>query len=126
VNDKRCLLCPEPPEDNHHVTGRGPDGRYLDPKLVGPLCHDCHELVEEDNTAGAPDHASTETFLGSLELRLSRTAGFVGRVAATLPDPFATLFAWLASHLARWASRLHDSLAALDQNAPQWRTIPGV
>ncbi len=123
---ERCLLCPDSPEDGHHVTGRDRDGRYLDPKLTGRLCHSCHELVSDDEHTAATQDAVSDTFLGGLELRLSRSASFVGRVAQAVPEPFATFFGWLATHLAGWASRLRASLAALDQNAPGWRAIPGV
>src|SRR5271154_2787479 len=121
MND-RCLLCPDPSDDRHHVTGRDANGHYLDPKLTGPVCHSCHELVGEDwNTADVPDSAAADTFLGSLELRLPRTASFGGRVAEVAPDPLSTFLAWLATHLAAWANRLRGSIDALDQNAPGWR-----
>ena len=127
MSDERCLLCSEPPEDNHHVTGTDAGDAYLDPGLTGPLCHDCHELVGDDaHTAGMPTPETTDTFLGSLKLRLSRTASFVGRVAECLPEPFASFFALLATHLARWAARLHDSITVLDENLPQWRGLAGV
>jgi hypothetical protein len=123
----RCLLCLDPPEDGHHVTATGDDGRYLDPKFTASVCHSCHELVGDDlNTIGTPRGATTDTFLGSLELRLTRTAAFVGRVAEAAPEPFATCLGWLAAHLERWASGLRTAIGALDQNAPTWRTIPGV
>jgi hypothetical protein len=123
----RCLLCPAPAEDRHHLTGRGDDGRYLDPKLSGPVCHDCHELCGDDlNTIASSTPGSSDTFLGSLELALSRTGAFVGRCSQAFPEPLATLLALLAEHLVTWASRLRASLAALDQNAPGWRAIPGV
>jgi hypothetical protein len=123
----RCLLCPEPPEDGHHVTATDARGSYLDPEFRGGLCHSCHELAGDDiNTVGTPPGASSDTFLCSLELRLARSAAFVGRVAQAAPEPLDSFLAWLATHLARWTSRLHASITALDENAPGWRAIPGV
>jgi hypothetical protein len=123
----RCLLCLEPSDDRHHLTGCDADGERLDPELTGRLCHSCHELAGDDmNTAGIPDRPAADTFLSSLELRLSRTASFLGRVAEATPDPLRGFLACLARHLAEWARRLRTSIGALDQNAPGWRKIPGV
>jgi hypothetical protein len=122
-----CLLCPGPSDDRHHITATDASERYLDPELTGRLCHSCHELAGDDvNTVGTPPGSSSDTFLGSLELRLTRTAAFVGRAATAAPDPLATFLRWLATHLARWARGLRTSLEALDKNVPGWRAIPGV
>jgi hypothetical protein len=114
-------------EDGHHVTGRDAKETYVDPTFKAPLCHSCHELVGEDwNTIGVQDASAAETFLDSLELRLTRTASFIGRVAEPGPEPFRTFLLALAVHLAAWATRLHEVIAALDQYLPAWRTTPGI
>jgi hypothetical protein len=107
-----CIICGAPAEAPHHVTWRGAAGAYLDPEFRAPLCHSHHEFVGEDRWTGegtAPNRS--ETFLDSLELRLGRTAIFVGRVAESLPEPLATLLASLAEHLARWAAELAEYIA---------------
>jgi hypothetical protein len=39
----RCLDCgASGPVELHHVTGRGDDGKYLDPEWAWPLCTSCH------------------------------------------------------------------------------------
>ena len=122
-----CLLCGAPSEDGHHVTGRDANETYLDPVFKAPLCHSCHELVGEDwNTVGVQDTAPAESFLDSLELRLTRTATFTGRVAEPAPEPLRRFLLALASHLAAWSARLHEVIAALDQYLPAWRATPGI
>lgn len=124
-----CPLCDGPAGKGHHVTGRGADGRYLDPESVLRTCHDDHMLLHDDwNTLGAADGAANcdHTFLGSLEVRLTRTAALAGRVAETAPPPFSFVFALVAQLLAAWASRLSNSLSALDRYSPGWRASPGV
>jgi hypothetical protein len=102
----RCLLCEDPSEDRHHLTATDERGAYLDPELRAPLCHDHHELASDDlHTVGTPAGSRSTTFLGSLELRLTRTAAFLGRVADAAPEPFASFLALLALHLARCCTR---------------------
>ena len=122
-----CLYCPEASEDRHHLTSRDARGRYLDPDLTAPLCHSCHELVGDDwHTIEVQDESTADTFLASLEVRLTRTASFVGRLADAVPEPLHTFLSWLACHLATWAGQLGDSIRALDRGAPGWRALPGV
>jgi hypothetical protein len=121
-----CLCCDRGPGRRHHLTGRAADGSYLDPDLCGRLCATCHPLVHEDwNTAGVSDEISPDTFLDSLELRLRRTAIFLGRLAAETPDPLGELLAALAVALACWAVGLANAMSALDDTFPTWRTTPG-
>jgi hypothetical protein len=122
-----CLFCGEADACRHHLTGRDADGKYLDPALRGPLCPSCHPLVHEDwNTAGVRDRITPTTFLDSLQLRLRRTALFLGRLAPTIPEPFDQLLAGLAEAMAGWAAQLAIALVALDATFPTWRKTPGV
>jgi hypothetical protein len=122
-----CLLCGEPVEDADHITGRDVAGRYLDPPFIAGVCHSCHELAEDDRrTAGVADGPAGETFLDSLEQRLTRAAMFLGRVAVVVPGPLGVFLAKLARSLADWAHGLALALGALDRYSPGWRTIPGV
>jgi hypothetical protein len=122
-----CLLCREPDTCRHHLTGRDAGGAYLDPALQSPLCPSCHPLAHEDwNTAGVRDRITPTTLLDSLQLRLRRTALFLGRLAPTIPGPVGQLMAGLAEAMASWAGQLALALAALDATFPTWRKTPGV
>lgn len=123
----RCVVCGGPDACRHHLTGRDAGGKYLDPALRGLLCPSCHPLTHEDwNTAGVRDRISPATFLDSLQLRLRRTALFLGRLAPTIPGPVGHLVAGLAEAMAGWATQLTIALAALDATFPTWRKTPGV
>jgi hypothetical protein len=123
----RCPLCRARAVDRHHVTGKGASGRYLDPKAVIGFCHAHHELIGDDGrAAGAVDEKADDTFLGSLELRMRRTAMLAGRISQVAPPPFSWVFQLIATLLASWATSLADSLAVLDRYSPGWRAQPGV
>jgi hypothetical protein len=122
-----CPLCGRHATRRHHITGKGPDGSYLDPDALVRTCHDDHMLAHDDwNTVVPVDATADDTFLGSLERRMTRAATFVGRVAEVAPEPFRWVLAVLAALLASWAARLAGSLAVLDQYSPGWRALPGV
>jgi len=122
-----CLLCGDPADDPHHVTGRGTDESYLDPELVSPLCHSGHELVGDDwRTAGVYEAGDRETSLELLELRLARLGMFFGRLAKHVPGPLGAFLALVGLHLARWRAGLAGAIVALDRDSPGWRDIPGV
>jgi hypothetical protein len=130
MNDP-CLLCPEPADDPHHLTGRGHDGRYLDPQLVVPLCHSHHELAEDDLRApGLVAPATASTTIESVAVRLQRSAIFLGRViqclAECLPGELGRFLAHFARSLQNWADDLDRSVQALDRYSPTWRAIPGI
>ena len=119
-----CFACGSRAEDGHHPTGRGFDGRYLDPWFRTGLCHDDHELAHDDlRTAGLELARSGVGFLDSLELTLRRLGTFLGRL------PTAGTGELLRS-LARWCSEKADGLktviAALDLALPDWRLLPGM
>jgi hypothetical protein len=87
-----CVFCGRPADFRHHWTGRGADGRYLDPELAAWTCHSDHELCGNDDwhTLGIYDADPAQTtFLDSLELRLARLGSGLGRVAEALPEPLA-------------------------------------
>ena len=125
--DERCLFCGAPAERDHHCTGRDALGRYLDPEFVGPTCHDDHELVHDDwHTRGVGDgRVETATFLHALELGLTRTAMFVGRLAEVTPPPLDGFLGRLAAWLAKMASGLSGSIALLDRYCPEWQSKLG-
>jgi hypothetical protein len=125
--NRRCLLCPRPAVDGHHVTATDENGSYLDPGFAVGFCHDCHELAGDDlNTIGAPGSEAVGTRLDWIEVRVTRAAACVGRVAQAAPEPFAWLLLCLARFLARVAGDLRTSIDALDENAKGWRATPGV
>ena len=125
-----CLVCGDPACQGNHPTGRGSDGRYLDPDLRLPYCHDHHELFHDDwRTLGIDDckrarePERTLSFIERVELRLRRLAATVGRVAEAHPQ-----HKWLAA-LARalkcWADELARDIAVRDKRDPGWRSDPG-
>jgi hypothetical protein len=119
-----CLLCGGPGEDRHHPTGRGHDGRYLDPWFRAWLCHDDHELAHDDlRPAGLDSCPQSQTFLDRFAAAMRRLAAFVSRLAGGALDGFL-------SDLARWlsdrAEDLHSVIAALDAGLPGWRELPGM
>src|SRR6516165_530675 len=120
-----CLCCDRERGRRHHVTGRAADGSYLDPELWGRQCATCHPLIHEDwNTASVRDEISPDTFLDSLELRLRRTAIFLGRLSAQTPSPLGDFLDALAAAMACWAVGLANAMSALDDTFPTWRTTP--
>jgi hypothetical protein len=126
----RCLICGAGECDGHHATGRAPNGRYLDPDVKLPLCHDHHELVGDDwRTLGVGDRKPRNlpkqdlSLIEQVELRLRRAAVVAGRLAAEHPD-----WPWLAAlarALKRWADELARHIAAQDRRDPDWRTDSG-
>jgi hypothetical protein len=118
-----CEFCGGLCERWHHPTGKGENGRYLDPEFVRPTCHDHHELVHDDaQTLGWEKlQGRPLTWFERVELRLRRWAAFLGRLEAssTLRTPYAVL----AKTLLRWADELARGIAALDEDIPGWRWI---
>ena len=122
-----CVRCDQPDDDAHHVTGRGADGRYLGPEFTARTCHSCHELVHDDwHTLDVVEGTAANTQLEILELGLTRTAAFVGRLADALPEPICGFMARLAAWLARCAAGLAAAIYAFDNHVPEWRTSPDV
>ncbi len=122
-----CLLGPEPSEDKHHPTGRGPDGIYLDPDLVGPVCHDDHELAHDDLKTGKLENPPGDTFFEKLEVRLDRLARFFARLPeAQGGTGLGAFLGSCAAAFARWAQGLAARVRILDEHVPQWRALPGM
>ena len=127
-----CLICGNLAEDRHHPTGRisGEGSRYLDPDFGGPLCHDDHELVSDDEKrliALEADLTIRSTNLDHLEVRLRRLAAFGARWAEGLTaGVLQTFVASVARHLEDWANQLARAIDGLDQAHPDWRTLPEV
>ena len=124
-----CLWCGAPAWRGHHPTGRGPDGRYLDPELRLPYCHDHHELCGDDwrvlgidDSKRGPAPARTLPLIERVELRLRRLAATVGRLADAHPQH--EWLAALARALKRWADELASDVAARDRRDPGWRSDP--
>jgi hypothetical protein len=125
----RCLVCGATECLRHHPTGRGPDGRYLDPDLRLPYCHDNHELSHDDwrllgIQAGEQGHVSERqlAFIERVELRLRRLAVTAGRMADAHPEH--RWLAALARALKRWADELARDIAARDRRDAGWRSDP--
>ncbi len=116
---EHCLLCGEPCEHQHHLTGRGADHEHLDPALTVPLCHNDHELVHQDLRTDEIDRPLTSaTVPERIERRLERVATFLGRAYEFFP------FMWLgcaAAAVRSWATELGQFIAALDQWNTGWR-----
>lgn len=120
MND-RCVLCAARGEDAHHPTGRGADGRYLDPRLAVGGCHDHHELWHDDlRGAGIDGPVGGPTVLERLELRLRRLGLFLARVEGD--GSLARLARLLAAACVRWADELDEEIRRLDRSLPGWRS----
>jgi len=123
-DEKRCAVCgAQVRRDGHHLTGRGPDGRYLDPSLVAELCHDDHELVHDDLRRQHIDQPlQSENVLERIERCLRRVGAFLGRVSDVTGIAW---FAALATAGIQWATDLRGVIAALDQWNLGWRGAIG-
>ena len=89
----------------HHLTGRDPQLRYLDPHLTLPLCHDHHQLIHDDLRAAGVDDprersAERLCWVERVERRLRWLAIAAGRLAAS-KLPAIPLLARLAESLKR-------------------------
>jgi len=122
AEQRHCAVCGKRVRmDGHHLTGRGPDGGYLDDDLVADLCHDHHELVGDDHRQQhIYDPVQSLNVLERLEYRLRRVATFLARVARGTGVGWCTR---LAGSLVRWATELRVVIIALDLGCPGWRTI---
>jgi hypothetical protein len=119
--DDECAICGGAACDSHHLTGRGPDGGYLDPELTVDECHDDHELLHEDlRQEGIDKPLRDANVFERVAYRLERAAVFFTRLAEQAP------FAWLvklAGSMRQWAGELRSGVAALDARIPAWRLI---
>jgi hypothetical protein len=123
-HEPRCAICGGDPEDGHHLTGRGPDGEYLDPNLIADLCHDDHELAGEDlRQDGLEKPLAGTTIVERVSYQLHRVGVFLARVAEEVPP-----FRWVASlavAVRNWADELNRFTSALDDWDAGWRTAGG-
>ena len=116
----RCVLCAAPGEDAHHPTGRGADGRYLDPKLTADGCHDHHEIWHDDlRDFGIDGPAGGTTVFERHALRLRRLALFLARVEGD--GSLARLGRRLAAAFVPWAAEADEEIQRLDRGVPGWR-----
>jgi hypothetical protein len=114
-----CVWCDEAAVDGHHLTGRGPDRRYLNPDLVASMCHDDHELAHEDlRNAGVdtPPRGAWSSLRG-VEFCLERAALFLARLAQQSQQ---NVWGRLADAMRRWAEDLRAHRHWLDQALPGW------
>jgi hypothetical protein len=119
----RCWACGGPLERKHHPTGRGPDGRYLDPRFRAALCHDDHELIHDGWRAqGFEVVEAPLTAVASVELRARRTAATYARLSNEHFDADPTE---IAETFLVWANDLARHQRHLDEVIPRWRDDPG-
>lgn len=93
----------QPAEEFHHVSGRGPDGHYLDPDLVVPLTRRQHVIEHQLWRAAGIDKVK-----GSVRVvRLQRIANLVCRIGQgegtiTLPATFFLSLGRLLLEIVGW------------------------
>ncbi len=114
----RCCLCARPARELHHLTQRD-----LDPETVLPLCHDHHQMMDDDwNTAGIRANLQPATCLHAWQLRLQRMAMFFQRLAAGSENPLAaTICITVGRWLAKGALELKLIIEVFDQRFPGWQ-----
>jgi len=118
-----CAFGDEPAELRHHPTGRDEHGRYLDPDLTLPACHDDHTFVHDDwRDLGIEAVERPLTFFDRVETRLRRLATNCRRMDPAGVNPFWTK---LAAALVRWADEIARGTRRLDERDPGWRDDPG-
>ena len=117
-----CAFCGGEAAENHHPTGRDGRGRYLDPRLTLPSCHNDHCLADDDwHTQGIHHSDPHLTFLELLELSLRRLGACFGRLGQA--ENALPLFAALAQWSIDKADHLRRTIRALDRDNPAWRAI---
>src|SRR5437879_938346 len=89
----------------HHATGRDHLGRYLDPMLVLPTEHDCHEFAHDDwRQERLNDLVRPRTIVEYVAIRLRRLAMNLARLDAGVGG--GTFFGLMAEAMQRWADAL--------------------
>ncbi len=120
----RCAVCGRQGRREHHPTGTDEEGRYLDPKMTVPLCHDHHYLLHDDTKTldiETPTEPLTEVDVAVLRLR--RTAATLARIGAGIdPQPIIHM---LIGPMTRWADDLDRLSERLDAQYPGWRQVAG-
>jgi hypothetical protein len=103
-----CVFCGQPAAHAHHITGKDPWKRHLDPNLVAPLCHQHHTLVHEDLRSQDLDRPRVRdgwNYQVALGFRLARLAVFFGRLDTYQDPPF---YAPLAVALRWWSEPIPE------------------
>ena len=83
-----CVFCDRVAVDRHHITGRGPDGAYLDDEHIADLCHDHHEVIHNilrSQGIDTPPPDAEQTALNAYAMH--RDAVFVGQYGTRIADP---------------------------------------
>lgn len=123
--NKPCAFCGGPADRLHHPTGRDHEGRYLDPMLVFPADHDCHEFVHDDWRQENVDKLDVAlTPVEYIAIGLHRLAMNLGRVDDAIRG--GTFWALLGSAAERWATVIDDHVRYLDERSPAWRDEQGL
>jgi hypothetical protein len=82
-----CAICGTRPTDAHHITGRrAPDGPYLDPDLVIPLCGRHHQTMHVALRAAGLDWPDRDDVVSLIAYR-ARRLGVHARVIADARRP---------------------------------------
>ena len=119
----RCWACGGPVERRHHPTGKDEEGAYLDPRFIGPFCHDDHEFVHDGWRAqGIECLRMALTIFDSVELRLRRTASTFARANKPHFDVDPTE---IAETFLTWADQLRSAIRHQEVALPGWRHDPG-
>ncbi len=86
TSDFRCVFLGRPADHLHHLTGRDPDGHYLDPPLWTPLVRRIHVVEHQGwRAAGIADGAVGDPNV--LRLRRVGTCSFVWAIITALASP---------------------------------------
>ena len=116
-----CAICGEPACDEHHLTGRGADGKQLDDELVAPACHEHHEVIHAElRIEGIDTPLKGEHLLERLERRLRRAAIFLGQLFAHQRLEWARR---MADAFVGWAEELRALIDRLDGWNRGWRCL---
>jgi hypothetical protein len=118
-DDECAMLCGNPKDHDHHVSGRGHDHEQLDDEFLFPVCTSDHQLIHDDlRSEGIDNPLLADTVPEIVERCLRRRAVIVARLHERLEWPWLAL---AADALARMADMLYDHVEELDYRFPGWR-----
>jgi hypothetical protein len=118
--DATCALCGEteiPILGNHKVSRSLLEmhhvaGQANDDDLVVVLCRNCHgKATAEQQDVGALVAGRRSSCVEAMKLALVS---------------LGTLFSLLAAACFRWSAQLAQMIGVLDEQTPDWRTLPGM